>query len=77
MDIVFNYLNGSIFFNGLVMFIMNIGSKYLIHDIPKSTDILFNKYKFSKIPCYIFNCIHINKKYKNVNITYINIFTNI
>jgi len=46
MDIVFNYLNGSTFFNGLVMFIMNIGSKYLVYDIPKTTDVLFNKYKF-------------------------------
>ena len=44
MDLVFNYLNQNIIFNGIIMFIMNIGGKYIAHEIPESFDIIFNKY---------------------------------
>jgi len=44
MESVFNLLNQSTFFNGCIMFIMNIGGKYLVKDIPDSMDYYFNTY---------------------------------
>ena len=41
-------LNSSLFFNGCVMFIMNIGAKYLVSEIPETIDYLFKKYIFLK-----------------------------
>ena len=46
MEGTFNYLNNNILFNGIIMFIMNIGGKYIAYEIPESLDIIFNKYKF-------------------------------
>lgn len=44
MEYIFEYLNHNIIFNGIIMFIMNIGGKYIAHEIPESFDIIFNKY---------------------------------
>lgn len=37
----FFYLNNSKFFTGCTMMLMNIGGKYMGHDLPKSLDNLF------------------------------------
>ena len=44
MEYIFEYLNHNIIFNGIIMFIMNIGGKYIAQEIPESFDIIFNKY---------------------------------
>lgn len=46
MDAILNILNTSPFIGGIAMFIMNIGGKYMVHEIPETTDYLFMKYKF-------------------------------
>ena len=46
MDAILNILNTSPFIGGIAMFIMNIGGKYIVHEIPETTDYLFTKYKF-------------------------------
>lgn len=43
---IINYLNSSLLFNGCIMFIMNIGGKYLIKEFPETIDFFFNEYKF-------------------------------
>lgn len=46
MEQIINFLNINPFFNGCVMFIMNIGGKYLMKEFPETIDIFFNEYKF-------------------------------
>lgn len=41
MDPIFYYLNNSKFFAGCTMMLMNIGGKYMGHDLPKSLDNIF------------------------------------
>ena len=43
-----NYLNSSLLFNGCIMFIMNIGAKYISSEIPITIDYLFKKYVILK-----------------------------
>jgi len=45
MEYIFNILNNNLFFSGCAMFIMNIGSKYIIHEIPDTIDYYFMNYK--------------------------------
>ena len=46
MEQIIQMLNHHPFFSGCVMFIMNIGSKYLIKEFPDTIDFFFNEYKF-------------------------------
>ena len=46
MEQIINFLNINPFFNGCVMFIMNIGGKYLMKEFPETIDFFFNEYKF-------------------------------
>lgn len=45
---IINYLNSSLLFNGCIMFIMNIGAKYIASEIPITIDYLFKKYVILK-----------------------------
>ena len=42
--IIINYLNSSLVFNGCIMFMMNLGAKYIATEIPDTLDYLFEKY---------------------------------
>ena len=45
---IISYLNTSLLFNGCVMFMMNIGAKYISSEIPITIDYLFKKYVILK-----------------------------
>ena len=42
LDNLFNKLNANTYFIGLMMLLLNIGSKYIIQDMGKSVDYFFN-----------------------------------
>ena len=47
MEQIIQILNHHPFFSGCVMFIMNIGSKYLIKEFPDTIDFFFNGITYS------------------------------
>jgi hypothetical protein len=49
IDLIFDFLNTSRLFNGLIMIGLNIGGKYIGLEIPKNLEEHFNKNIFRKI----------------------------
>jgi len=41
LDPVFNHVNGSRFFAGCIMIIMNLGGKYIVMEIPENVQSIF------------------------------------
>lgn len=63
------YLNNSKLFTGCIMLLMNVGSKYIMMDIPKSTEKIFSHYLFRRFFVFCISFIATRDIYISMVIT--------
>ena len=76
IDVIFDFLNTSRLFNGLIMIGLNIGGKYIGLEIPKNLDNHFNHNIFRKIFvfCLAFMATHCIKLSLIITLLFVIVF---